>query len=221
MKIAVTSDLHGYLPEIEPCDILMICGDIMPLWAQSNMIASEEWLCTQFLPWCRDNNAKNVVFVAGNHDHYFERKSVEVPELLRPWAKHNIYYLCNTSVEIEDKKIFGTPFCKIFGHWAFMRSPETLQKLYSDMPADCDIVISHDCPYGVHDVTIERDDTEHIGNPQLLEALIEKCPKYHFSGHLHGTDHSENTIQGKTITYSVSLVDERYEPVYPVLYLEI
>ena len=31
MRIGVTSDLHGILPEVEPVDLLLICGDIMPL----------------------------------------------------------------------------------------------------------------------------------------------------------------------------------------------
>ena len=67
MKIGATSDLHGNLPDIEPCDILFICGDIIPLHYQTNMISSLAWFQTKFLPWCRDNAAKNVVFIAGNH----------------------------------------------------------------------------------------------------------------------------------------------------------
>lgn len=51
MRIGATSDLHGILPEIEPCELFFICGDIMPLSVQLNMPASLEWLKTEFIPW--------------------------------------------------------------------------------------------------------------------------------------------------------------------------
>ena len=34
IKICAISDLHGYLPKIEPCELVLICGDIVSLCAQ-------------------------------------------------------------------------------------------------------------------------------------------------------------------------------------------
>lgn len=68
MRIGATSDLHGMLPEIEPCELFFICGDIMPLSVQLNMPASLEWLKTEFIPWASNLPCKHVIFIAGNHE---------------------------------------------------------------------------------------------------------------------------------------------------------
>ena len=44
MKIAGISDLHGYLPNIEKSDILLIAGDISPLNIQFNKPEMKKWL---------------------------------------------------------------------------------------------------------------------------------------------------------------------------------
>lgn len=37
MKICILSDLHGFLIEdIQPCELVLICGDIVPLRMQRN-----------------------------------------------------------------------------------------------------------------------------------------------------------------------------------------
>ena len=36
LKITAISDIHGDLPIIDPCDVLCICGDIVPLEIQRN-----------------------------------------------------------------------------------------------------------------------------------------------------------------------------------------
>ena len=74
MRIGVTSDLHGVLPAVEECDIFLICGDIMPLNIQLNMPKSRLWLQNTFIPWANGLPCKHVVFIAGNHDFWFERR---------------------------------------------------------------------------------------------------------------------------------------------------
>lgn len=80
MRIGVTSDLHGVLPAVEECDIFLICGDIMPLNIQLNMPKSRLWLQNTFIPWANGLPCKHVVFIAGNHDFWFERNGGLEPD---------------------------------------------------------------------------------------------------------------------------------------------
>lgn len=52
MKICGISDIHGNLYNgIPECDVLCICGDIVPLNEQRSMDASLKWWQTRFAKW--------------------------------------------------------------------------------------------------------------------------------------------------------------------------
>ena len=75
MKICAISDLHGFLIDyIEPCELVLICGDIVPLYMQRNKPQCEKWLKTVFADWIKSLPCKKVVFTAGNHDFVFENR---------------------------------------------------------------------------------------------------------------------------------------------------
>lgn len=155
MKICVTSDLHGILPKIEePCEVVLICGDIMPLRMQRNIPQSEKWLKTTFADWVNNLPCESVIMVGGNHDFALAnmyRQPLKINSILSNSTNGKLELLDNeaTSVVSKDGKVYdvwGTPYCKIFGNWAYMYDPETLIKAYESMPEHCDIVISHDAP---------------------------------------------------------------------------
>jgi len=227
MKICTFSDMHGQLDfNIEPCDIVLICGDIMPLDIQSNMTKSEIWLKNVFIPWCNNLPCEKVVFIAGNHDHMLWKH----PDRMRLMLKENgdkIAYLDCEVFEYKGKTIFGTPWCKPFGRWAFMESYEEQDKRYArylDIIGKIDILMSHDAPYGVSDVLLQEDcpwaDGKHIGNESLRKLLYKAQPQYNFHGHLHSTNRNAEYL-GNTIVHNVSLLDEFYKMVYKPLYIEI
>lgn len=224
MRICAISDLHGNLPEIEPCDLLLICGDIMPLSIQFNAILSEQWLKEVFIPWTEEQLVEQVILIAGNHDAFMERSSRKAALILNT---KKLIYLRNESTTYISKHgelvtIFGTPYCTLFGNWPFMRSPEILKEKYSKIPENVDILISHDAPQIGEIGTISEGSwsgTE-AGNIWLAEEIKRKKPKWCFCGHIHSGSH-EITEYNDTKLVNVSLVDENYKPTNKPLYVEI
>lgn len=226
MKICALSDLHGDLIEVKPCELLLICGDNVPLNIQSNSKKTKKWYNTTFRTWASLQPCNKVLFIAGNHDIYLQGKRI-IYESLFPYDD-KITYLCNTeythTYEGKEYKIFGTPYCKNFGNWAFMYSDPDLEVIYKEIPKDLDILITHDQPYEYGDILLQEDcewaDGKHIGSIPLLNAIKEKQPKYQFNGHLHSCEKEEIMI-GNTKHYNVSIKDEKYNMVYKPLYLDI
>ena len=219
MKICAISDLHGDLIDISPCNLLIICGDIVPLNKQTSGHKSLAWLRNKFIPWATDLPCDKVIFIAGNHDWVAEKSSGHLFEMYPKYDK--ITYLFHEDYEYEGLKIFGTPYCQRFYNWAFMRDDEDLQQMYKCIPKDLDILITHDAPYGVSDVLLQSGYTkEHIGNKPLRDAILEKEPKYVLHGHLHSTSH-EFELLGSSKVVNCSIKDEQYQLVYDPIYFEI
>ena len=67
IKICAMSDLHGYLPEINACELVLICGDIVPLSAQGSSRYTSRWYKRAFKTWAESLPCDKVIFIAGNH----------------------------------------------------------------------------------------------------------------------------------------------------------
>lgn len=221
MKICGISDMHGNLGfEIKPCEILCICGDIVPLDIQKHNKATLEWLSNKFVPWCEKQPCEIIFLIAGNHDFI----AMDDPD---GWEKmfegSKVKYLLDSGAEYKGFKIYGTPWCHQFYNWAFMTSDDKLAKIYSKIPSNTDILLTHDAPYGTSDVILQDvwwSDGKHIGCKPLSDAVAEKCPVLMLHGHLHSTNH-ELEMAGETKVYNVSLLDENYKMSYKPLYLEL
>lgn len=227
MRICAISDLHGLLPELEPCDLVLIAGDISPLSIQQNIPLMDSWLFNKFIPWINNLDCGNVILVAGNHDFWFERASESSILLLQSGTNFKLRYLCNQLYYIakddgSNIKIFGTPYCHRFGNWPFMKTDDILIEKFKEIPKNLDILISHDPPYGICDIDciLENMIPDHVGGTVLADRILEIKPSMVICGHIHSGEHNP-TLIGKTTYVNVSLLNESYKYKYKPYYFEL
>lgn len=228
MKVTAISDLHGNLIDIEPCDLLLICGDISPLEIQRDYIQMTKWFFNEFQKWIMNLPCDRVILTPGNHDFWFE-KMITQPQT---YLFDKLTILINGEVNIysgvDDKyyKIFGTPYCKDFGCWAYMPGNTILPSVYSIIPKDVDILMCHDSPQVGYVANIMEHKSETYpngipaGNIYLFDEIVEKKPKYVLSGHIHSGDHTLQEYAG-TKYANVSILDESYSIKYKPLTFEL
>lgn len=213
MRVVCISDVHGKLPVIEPCDLLLIGGDITPVSDHSPGF-QRFWLETSFRNWLMEVPARNVVAVAGNHDFVFETNPSWIPRDLR-WI-----YLQDRGVEIEGMKIYGTPWQPWFCDWAF-NSPRVdpelfLAEKFAAIPVETDILLTHGAPFGYGDLAPGGDSSvgEHVGSTALLQRIQSVSPSLVVFGHLHGGYglYEIEGNRGKITLANVAIMDEGYQP---------
>lgn len=186
MKIICISDTHRkeQLIDLPDGDMILHAGDFD---------IYNEWHFDKLIYWFNriSEKYKHVVFIGGNHDLFFQGKFTEEIQKQLP---NNVHYLMNSMVTIEGIKIWGSPYSPVFGQgWAFNAYSEELKGIWSTIPDDTDIVITHCNPFGINDVV--RGISQ--GCPFLRDRIKEIKPKYHISGHIHegyGIYQDENTV---------------------------
>ena len=177
------SDMHGLLDfNIDKCDILCICGDIVPLEVQRSENGTLTWLAKQFIPWCEKQPCEKIFLIAGNHDWCAMNHPDEWEDV---FEGTKIKYLFDESTTYtkgdEAITIYGTPWCHQFFNWAFMTSDEELEKIFDKIPEELDILMTHDCSQGACDILLQNVpwvSKGHIGCKPLADAVLRKKPKY-------------------------------------------
>lgn len=201
MHIVAISDLHGILPEIPECDLLLIGGDVCPVRDHS-LKRQEMWIEDKFLPWLEGIPAKDIVGVAGNHDFVASDNPSVMYDL--PW-----WYLEDETVEIGSHVIHGTPWTPTFGPWAFMMDEPSLRKKWDKIPNDTTILLSHGPMSGGYGGYTARDiDAGSISMREKIEKLPDLV--FHAFGHIH--EGFGDYPRGASLHSNVSFVDLQYRP---------
>lgn len=204
MKIAAFSDCHWLYNKIEEfpeADILIFAGD----WCGSGYYISET---TDFLTWFKKLPYKYKIVVPGNHDRMCEVNEDICKDLFRQADAH---LLIDESIELRGLSIYGSPWSKLFGNWAYMLPEDQLKWKFKYIPENLDILITHCPPEGICD-------PNDYGSKYLYREVLDKKPKIHIFGHNHGGYGYTETINTKFYNVSVcSDADEEHHNTYELI----
>lgn len=224
MKIVAISDLHGFL-DLDylsiNCDVLCICGDIVPLKIQRDNKASWDWFNNRFLEFCKNYPANRVIFCAGNHDFFLDNPDAQgkvKKYIADKYLSSKVIYLVDSGIDYMGKWFWGCPWVEGLPGWAFNTRSEDH---FSAIP-DCDVLISHSPIPGPTGTVYQNafNYGEDYGSRSLFECLKGRNIKYHVCGHVHSGEHDCIEIKGTKI-YNVSIKNESYNPVYKPLVFEL
>jgi hypothetical protein len=236
MRITHISDTHNKHKQLDgklPGGVLLIhSGDISSLGRKHEV--------EQFIKWFGKQDYTHKVFIAGNHDMTFDREillrnklahfegrteydtecAVGKPEWLVEMLDNlpdNVYYLENSSIKLEGINIWGSPVSPSFGYgWGFNKDRgHDINEVWSTIPMDTDIVITHSPIYGYNDRA--QNTNQNVGCSDLYHRLHEVKPHLHFAGHIH-EGHGWGTIPykdewGDIYTFNGSTCNLRYEAI--------
>lgn len=211
MIIDCISDLHGFYPELQGGDLLIVAGDATSTDKLEQYYKFFKWMCFQ--------SYEKKIFIAGNHDNKLKNNESKIDKSM------DLHYLCDSGTEFEGLKIWGSPWTKTFPLInprckAFtLDTEQQLAEKWEMIPGDTNILITHSPIFSYLDKCVDFDgQPKHCGSSSLrlrTREMVVKSGinlKLHVCGHIHegyGQD-GDGTIP---IRVNASHVNEHYEPV--------
>jgi 3',5'-cyclic AMP phosphodiesterase CpdA len=218
MRIVALSDQHGFLPDIPPCDLLIVTGDVCPdrfgpFMAVHDPYQQQAWFDRTVRPWLAVTPATHKVLTWGNHDWCGQMCSFrsDTPEHARSTDLHDSR---GRRDECAVRRRRG---------WRNVRVGDALVQPVHAVGIHEAAERSRAClrgdprrhrRTGVAPTTIRvrrqhfRRRVEHVGSRELLVAIERVRPRVVICGHVHG-GFGRYEHQGIPI-YNVSVVDESY-----------
>lgn len=198
MKFVAISDTHGQHRSLElpKGDCLLHGGDVSKMGIGLEI--------SNFLDWFAEQDFEYKIFIAGNHDFYFENANESEIKAIIP---DNVIYLNDSGITLEGIHIWGSPVQPWFFDWAFnrQRGPE-IDEHWQLIPDDTDILITHGPPHGILDLTARNDKA---GCADLLKKTEMVQPKFHIFGHIHEAYGVEKVKE--TTFINASVLNLKYE----------
>lgn len=181
MRIVTISDTHLCVDKnisLPNGDILIHAGD----FCNSGTIED----CVEYCHWLKSykKQYKKIIQIAGNHDFCAEKNEPLVREIFKEHLGDKLVYLRDQEYTHEGIKIYGSPWQPEFCNWAFnVPRGEKLKAIWSNIPNDTDILVTHGPPYKMCDLTAR--DNLYVGCHDLLERVKKVKPMLHLFGHIH------------------------------------
>jgi Icc-related predicted phosphoesterase len=210
MKVVFFSDTHGLHDGlvIPDGDVLVFCGDLMNSGKSIYELES-------FLGFLATLQHKTKIVIAGNHDFYLEGREDFFKEVFLEQA--NAILLFQESITIDNVKFYGDPHQPEFCNWAYnVRRGPALKEIWSKIPEDVDVLITHGPPLGILDQILEG---ERVGCMDLLNRVKEIKPKIMSFGHIHEGYGTEN--KDDTLFINCSVCTRFYKPTNKPIVVEI
>ena len=181
LRLVVLSDTHQhhrYLDPLPAGDVLIHCGD----WSNWATTAQDT---ADFNAWLKTQSHPVKICVAGNHEMSLNGKDQETNEKI----VNNAVYLQGQGCSFNGVSFWGGPWNKERDMFkcakAFSIPPKESHRLWSRIPNDVDILITHSPPHGVLDRKDKQGKVSHMGCPALFDQVVRACPTLHLFGHCH------------------------------------
>jgi Icc-related predicted phosphoesterase len=221
MRLVLISDTHcRHDFKIPEGDVLVHAGDLTMMGSLAEV--------TKVAAWLKDvrtsHKFQHVLVAPGNHDWMAERDPALIQTLMQ---EAGCTYLHHQSHVIDDLKFFLSGYSPRFYDWALNvdRGP-ALAALWSQIPEDTNVLVTHGPPYGRRDACRRGDDedygtlyggdirykVEHVGCRDLSHKITElKALRLHVFGHIHHQYGHETGADG-IIYANASICDSSYWP---------
>lgn len=174
VKFVAISDTHCRHRSLKlpKGDVLLHAGDVCYQSSREEVV--------DFLDWFGKLPHPHKVFIAGNHDFFFEKEN---PASLKSMLPQGVHYLKDEATVIDGLKIWGSPYTPWYYRWAFNKKRgEPMAKHWSKVPDDTDVLLTHGPAYGILDTVLNE---QHAGDKDLLSRILVVKPKVHVCGHIH------------------------------------
>lgn len=224
MRIACISDVHSLHSKVnvpEDVDVTVCTGDFTG--------RGRVWEVRGFLTWF--SLRRRPVLIGGNHDFWLENRVDAFREMLREFP--SITYLQDSAAVIDGVKFYGSPWTPWFHDWAFNlpvsdhpeygtgpfgtpQEPTKTEEVWSKIPNDTDVLLTHGPPAGVLDGIPAG---KRVGCPVLRMRVADVRPKLHVFGHIHHS-YGHKMVEG-TMFVNASTCTEQYKPTNPPIVVEL
>ena len=218
MRLVLISDTHGLHPtqELPEGDVLVHAGDFC------NGGSFQD--CVEYCIWLKNHidKYKVVVQIAGNHDFCTQNKPEEVKKEFKNWFSDKLVYLCDEAFEFSGLKFYGSPWQPWFLDWAWnLPRGEKLAEVWSKIPADTDVLITHGPPYGILDKV--RRGSENVGCKDLLAKIksMQNNLLLHVFGHIHETHGIYENKDFVTKFVNASICTDDYRPINKPIVVDV
>ena len=203
MKVALTSDTHGYLPGIpSEADAVLHAGDI---GVDRDPIT---WFREKFYPWAR-KIAVPIYATFGNHDRIGERG------LVPDGAPANLHLIVDELRYVFGVPVWFSPWSLRFFDWAYMDNESGLACRYAKIPETIQVIVAHGPPFRAGDDTGKA-----FAGSESLAQRIRELPDLRLvvTGHIHEAFGLHECYE--VPVWNVSYVDQYYQPTNPPVIID-